>query len=60
MIGRPAIIVAQQEMSGCGPQQRFAAMQQDVGNRGQTGRSANTARTAGLDPKRIQRPVFGR
>jgi putative ABC transport system substrate-binding protein len=38
-------------MSAFGPQRRFAAMQHDVGNRGQTGRSADEARTAALDPE---------
>jgi hypothetical protein len=33
------------------PQRRFAATQHDVGNRGQTGLSANTARTDALDPE---------
>ena len=34
-----------------GPMRRFAAMQRDVGNGGQTGRSAGDARTAVFDPK---------
>jgi hypothetical protein len=41
--------------SGVGPLRRFAAMQRDVGHRGQTGRSANTARTDALDPKQNRR-----
>jgi hypothetical protein len=34
-----------------GPNRQFAAMQQDVCNGGQTGRSAVDARNAALDPK---------
>jgi hypothetical protein len=34
---------------GCWPQRRFAAMQHDIGNREQTGRSADEARTTARD-----------
>jgi hypothetical protein len=42
-------------MCGIGPRRPFAAMQHDVGNGGQTGRSADAACTAAPDPN----PAFG-
>jgi hypothetical protein len=36
--------------SAVGPNPRFGAVQQDVGNGGQTGPSADEAQTAVLDP----------
>jgi hypothetical protein len=45
--------------SATGPKRRFTAVQRDVCNRGQTGRSAVDAGTAAFDPKRPSSPYGG-
>jgi hypothetical protein len=45
-------------MSQSGPLRRFAAMQQDVGNGGQTGRSGDAARAGGDSEPVAERSVY--